>query len=109
MDGTKASADMLLSLPRRERVHIQRMKLEGSENPLGVGQGANDLARGCWPFPHERWHRQDLSALRALRVLHQIDDVDAVTAGKVLFAKLLNIAKGGDRFGSGPRDVEPQL
>jgi hypothetical protein len=69
---------------------------ESPKDPLGVGQGADDLAGGRRPIPDERWHSDDLVRLGELGILHQIDDFDLIKAGQVFFAKLLDIAKGGD-------------
>src|SRR5580704_2278768 len=100
---------ILLSLPGGERIRIARTKVEADEDPLGVGQVTDDLADRRRQFPHESWNGQNLIALRELRIFHQINDFDAVAAGEMLFAELLEIAKGGDRFEGRPGDVEPQI
>ncbi len=76
---------------------------------VGIGEGADDLADGRGQFSHEGRDGEDLVALGKLGMLHEIDDLDVVTAGEVLFADELEIAKGGERFGRGPGDVETQL
>ena len=100
---------MLFSLPRSEQVHIVRAKVEANEDPLGVGEAADDLVDGLGKFSHGRWHGQDLVALRKLRIFHEINDIDVVAASEILFAALLETAKGGDRFGLGPGAAEPQI
>jgi hypothetical protein len=97
---------MLLSVPRGEWFRTVRANVEGPKDPLGIGQGADDLAAGRRPFPHERRDGNDLVGLSELGILRQIDDLDVVKAGEVFFAELFDIAKGGERFGSRPGNVE---
>jgi hypothetical protein len=87
---------MLCPLPRGDWVRLRRRKAKGAEDSLSVGEGADDLADRDGQFPHERWHGQDLVARRELRILCQIDDLDVVPAGEMLFAEQLDIAKGGE-------------
>ncbi|MEY2525758.1 MAG: hypothetical protein QOE73_529 [Verrucomicrobiota bacterium] len=102
-------SDMLLSLPSGERIGIVRTEVETDENALDVGEVADDLADRRGQFPYERWYGQNLIALRELRIFQQIDNLDVVAASEVVFADLLEIAKGGDRFGSQPGHVKQQV
>jgi hypothetical protein len=67
LGGAMISSDMLLSLPRGERVRIARKKVETGDDTLSVGQIADDFADRRRQYPHERWHGQNLVVLRALR------------------------------------------
>ena len=100
---------MLLPFPAVKRIRISEREGRGRRDPLGIGQVADDFADRRRQFPHQRRHGQNLVALRELRIFHQVDDLDAVATGQVLFAELLEIAKGGDRFRSRSGDVEPQI
>ena len=84
-------------------------KVQTDEDPLGVGHVADELADRRRQFPHQRWQGENLVTLRELRIFHQIDHLDAIAASQMLFAELLEIAKGGDRFRSRSGDVEPQI
>ena len=83
-------------------------EIEIDEDPLGVGQGANELPDGRRQFPDERGHGHDLVILGALRVFQQIDDLDLIAASEMLFAEFLQIAQSSERLRRVAGDVQPQ-
>jgi hypothetical protein len=80
------SSDMLLSISRGERVRIVRATIEANEDPLVL---------------------ERLSMI--LRMGEGSCHTSVGTASEVLFADLLEIAKGGDRVGSRHGDIEAQV
>src|ERR1700689_2938146 len=96
------SAGMFLSLSRSKRICLPSPEIKPDQNSFGVGQVPDDFANRHRKFAHYSWHRQNLVALRELRIFHQIDDLDAVAAGEMFLAELFEIAKCGDGFGSRP-------
>ena len=55
-----------------------RADVEPHDHPLGVREVADDLPDGRGEPPNEGRDREDLIALRELRVLHEIDHLDGV-------------------------------
>src|SRR6185503_20086908 len=82
--------------------------VEADENAVGVREITDDLAHGFGQPAHECWYREDLIAGRELRVLDQVDDLDPIPPGQMLFADPLQIGEGGDRSRGLPGDVEAQ-
>src|SRR5690349_14301398 len=72
-------------------------EIEAHERPLGVRQIADDLLHRRGQFAHERRDRKDLIARRELRVLEQVDDLDAVLPCEVLVAQALEIGDSDER------------
>ena len=63
-----------------------RTEIQPHEDALGVREIADDLLDRFRQLAHQRWDRQNLVAARELRVFQQIDNLDAVPAGQMLFA-----------------------
>ena len=85
-----------------------RPQIEADQHALLVGQVADDLLHRRRQTPDQRRHRDDLIAARELRLLQQIDDLDPVASGQMLFADRLEVAQRGGRSGALPGDVQPQ-
>jgi hypothetical protein len=60
---------------------------------FGVGQGADDFSRGLRQRAHQRAKSQDLVAFGKLRLLRQINLLDAIAAAKVVFVIILKVRK----------------
>ena len=86
----------------------RRSEQQAGEDSPGVGQGSDDFAAWKNPFSYQCWQGKNLVILRALRVFHEINDLDLVTASAVFVAEPLKIAKGG-RWESGPTSVKSTI
>src|SRR5690242_16372035 len=76
---------------------------------LPVAKIANDLANRLRQAPDERGNGDDLVIPRPLRFLDQINHFNAVLAGQVDFAKLLEIGECRERLGRLAGDVKTQV
>src|SRR3954470_11889323 len=84
-------------------------EVQTDQDPLGVGEVADDLAHRFGQPALEGGDGDDLLALGQLRALEQVDDLDGVLAGEVLLADLPEV---GERRGRSRRlagDVQAQL
>src|SRR5262245_24565715 len=84
-------------------------QVQADESLLGVAQVADDAAQGLRQAAHQRRDRDDLIPDGELRLLQEVDDLDAVATGEVLLADPLEVGEGGDGPGRLAGDVEPQL
>ena len=83
-------------------------KIEPGQDAFGIGEATDHLANRRGAFPHHRGKRQDLIAVRNLRLFQQVDDFDLIAARKMIFTQLLQISERSDRLWSRPGNVEPQ-
>src|SRR4051794_2233765 len=70
-------------------------EVEADQHALGVRQIADDLTQRFGELPDQGRDRQDLVVSSQARVLEQVDDVDVVSPGEVLLAKLVQVANRG--------------
>ena len=83
-------------------------KVEPRQDTFRIGQATDNFASRGGTFPHDSGKSQNLIAMRNLRLFQQVDDLDLIAAGKVVFAQLLEISKGGDRLRRRAGHVEAQ-
>src|SRR5690606_26378027 len=95
--------------PRRTKGSVDWADVEPDENALGVREVSDDLPRRRRKPAHERRDGQNLVTLRQARVLHQVDDLDAVATGHVLLADPLEVGERGHALRGLAGHVEPQL
>ena len=95
-------------VPLRDLWSRRRNKVKIDEEALRVRQIPNKFPDRCRQFPNERWDRKNPVNLRQFRILHQINDLEAVAAEEVLFAKLPQISQSQSRSWSMIRDVKPK-
>src|SRR5688500_2871047 len=86
-----------------------RAQVQSDERALGIGQVPHQLADRFGQPAHQCWKRKDLIALRQLRVLEEIDHLDAVSSLEVLLADRLEVRERHERSRGLPGDVEPEL
>src|SRR5262245_56943695 len=86
-----------------------RTEIEPDEYALDVRQVADDLLDWYRKATHQGRHRQNLIAPPKLRVLDQIDDLDAVAASQVLVADLPQVRERADRLRGLSGDIEPEV
>jgi hypothetical protein len=70
---------------------------------------ADDPAKRVRQLSHQRWNGDDLVLLREARILQQVDDLDLVAAGEMLFAQLFQVAQGSERLRRLARGVKAQV
>jgi len=72
------------------------LHIEANEQPIIVGQIAEDLPDRFRQPAHQRGHGENLVARGKLRCLQQIDDLDAILIGEVRLTDALEIRKRDD-------------
>src|SRR5262245_15766101 len=84
-------------------------ELQADQRALGVGKVADDLAHRVGELAHQRRDGDDLVVFREARVLQEVDHLDLVAPGEVLFAHLLQVLDRGQRPRRLAGRVEAQL
>src|SRR6185369_8104439 len=84
-------------------------QLQPDQRALGVGQVADDLSQRRRNLAYQRGDGDDLVLLRQARVLHQVDYLDRVIAGEVLFTDLLEVVERCHRLGRLPGGIEAKF
>ena len=79
------------------------------QNPLGVGEVADDLAYRWREFTHQGGDGQNLVVLGQMGRLHQVNHLNLVAPFQVLFTEALEVGKRRQRSGRLPRYVESQF
>ena len=68
-------------------------QIQTNQHPFGIRQIADDLADRFGQFPHQGRDRQDLVAMRQLRVFQQVDHFNFIASGQVLLTNDFLISK----------------
>src|SRR5512143_3103340 len=105
-DRTASNSARVLRRRTMSPPSLARAQLQAYQHARGVRQIPDNLAQRRRQSPHQRGDRHDLVAARELRVLHQINDLDAILALKVSLANLLEVGERCQRSRCLPRNIE---